>query len=267
MIVVLLMVLLALAGRSFCQAANATSHLKKPLIYQIGNDVRINADGERPLLRALDALQQKYGWIVDYEEPQYSADARTHAPLLPSRRHANAGSFRREGFGVEFTVGPTPDSRPDEKSVLATLVNAYDDDNAVAQFELRNETDNENDKDKQDRRFDVIGITVRNRQDEMQKQQPLLDLPITLAKGSRSAEHMIALICQKVSEKSKIPITVGAIDTSIAGLREVAIGGVEVPARTLLLRTVAAMGNRLSWRLLYDSSSKSYELTISGLQQ
>src|SRR5271170_732454 len=52
-------VLLSLSARGFSQTADATSHLKKPLIYQIGNVVHIHAEGERPLLRALDALREK----------------------------------------------------------------------------------------------------------------------------------------------------------------------------------------------------------------
>ena len=50
--------------------------IKKPLIYQIGQMVHINAAGSRPLLQAVDALQQKYAWIVDYEDPQYLSSTR-----------------------------------------------------------------------------------------------------------------------------------------------------------------------------------------------
>ena len=49
--------IIALPFTSFSQSARATSQIKRPLIYQIGNVVRIYAEGERPLLRALDALQ------------------------------------------------------------------------------------------------------------------------------------------------------------------------------------------------------------------
>lgn len=116
----------------FSQAERATSQTKKPLIYQVGNVVRIDAEGPRSLLRALDALEKKYGWNVDYEEPQYPADLdlTTNLPSLPSRRHANVRNSRREGFSVEFNpapanTGPAPDSRPDEDSVLTAVVDAY----------------------------------------------------------------------------------------------------------------------------------------------
>jgi hypothetical protein len=45
------------------------------------------------------------------------------------------------------------------------------------------------------------------------------------------------------------------------------VGGKEAPARALLSRTLAAMGDHLSWRLLYDPSGASYEFNVSGSSQ
>jgi hypothetical protein len=263
----LLIVLLPLSDGSFSQAVNTTSQIKKPLIYQIGNVVHVNADGERPLLRTLDALQEKYGWIVNYEDPPYATDADEleNAPSLPSRRHVNARNLTKEGFSVEFTVGPSPDSLPAENSVLTTVVNAYNEGSSVAQFELRNEGDNQNKKQKE-RHFDVVGV-ISGEQKGTQNDQPIFDAQITLAKEHRDADTTIALICERVSEQSGIPVTVGATDGKVTETKRVAIGGFAVPARTLLSRALASMGDRLSWRLLYDSSNKSYELSLSGLPQ
>lgn len=44
-----------------------------------------------------------------------------------------------------------------------------------------------------------------------------------------------------------------------------AVGGSRVPARTLLSLTLASMGEKLYWRLIYDAASKSYELSIRSL--
>jgi hypothetical protein len=272
MIVVLPVILLLLTGRSFSQTTNAISHIKKPLIYQIGNVVHINADGERPLLRALEALPQKYSWIVDYEEPQYSreADRTSTADSPPSRRHANARNGSREAFSTEFTVGPTPDSSPDENAVLTTVVGAYNDGSAIAQFELRNESNAGKDNSSRrqhEQRFDVVGIIAIGHQNDTQSQQPILDLPITLRKEPRSAAQTISAICDEVSKKSKVSVGVGAIDDTTNGDKRVAIGGTDVPARALLSSTVTSMRDHLSWRLLYDSGSKSYKLNVIGLPQ
>ena len=253
--------IIALPFTSFSQSARATSQIKRPLIYQIGNVVRIYAEGERPLLRALDALQEKYGWTVDYEDPRYPVDAAvaTNPASLP-RRHANAANFRREAFTVEFNSGSTPDSRPDENTVLTIVVDAYNDSNGAAQFELRKNPDKA-----QARRYAVVGIGIGKADDKQgTSQQPILDLPLTLPIKRRSAEQTIDLICQLVSEHSKVPVTTSGIADSLRWLGEVTIGGVEVPAQNLLESTLQSTGNRpsLSWRLLYDASAQSYEFSL-----
>jgi hypothetical protein len=253
--VIMAVVSILLPGRSVSQAAHTTSQIKKPLIYQVGNVVHIHAEGPRPLLRALEALQDKYGWVVDYEEPQYPADLDLdrNEPSLPRRRHPN-GRNLKGSFSVEFNSGPAPDSSPDENSVLKIVVDSYNYGDADGQFELRKE---------QDGRFDVVGIGVRDQQGEVSSRQPILDLQITLKTKRRSADETIALICQKVGQQSKIPVTPSGIADDVSGNGTVAVGGMRIPARTLLSRTLATMVEHLSWRLLYDVDGKSCELSLA----
>lgn len=256
-IIVTAMVGTVLPARSAPQPGRTTSQIKKPLIYQIGNVVRISADGPRPLLRALDALQDKYGWVVDYEDPQYpdNPDLTTNDQSVPALRRSNSRHLK-ENFTVDFNNGPDPDSAPDEKPVLKIIVDAYNQSEGAGQFELRELPGGH---------FDVVGIGVRNQSGEVSSGQPILDLPITLKTQPRSVDETVALICQKVRQQSKIPVTVGAIPAR--SQKTVAVGGIEVPARTLLLRAIAPMGAHLSWRLLYDSTSKSYRLSAGVLSQ
>src|SRR5579862_5238750 len=52
-------------------APGARPYLKEAAISQTAGTVRIEANSPRPLAQVLDALRQKYGWVVDYEDPQY----------------------------------------------------------------------------------------------------------------------------------------------------------------------------------------------------
>ncbi len=246
--------ILLLASSSFAQQTNPA--LKKPLIYQIGQVVHLNASGPRPVLQALDALQQKYSWVVDYEDPQYPAMAgEANRPSPPNRRHANIAG--ENAFSVQFNVGPTPDSRPDEEAVLTSVIDAYNQSGGAAEFKLMNEGD---------AGFAVVGVGVRDTNNEITGQQPVLDLPISFAPERRSAGETIALICRKVSQASKVPISVNP-DENLHGKASVAIGGSGVPARTLLSRTMEALGGNLYWRLIYDAGGKNYVLSIQSLSR
>lgn len=249
-----------LASSSFGQGQLSNPALKKPVIYQIGQVVHLNATGPRPLLQAIDALQQKYGWVVDYEDPQYppasaAAPSRTSPP---NRRHANIAETSENAFSVQFNVGPTPDSRPDEATVLTTVVDAYNQSGGAAEFKLLKLLR------EHDAGFAVIAIGVRDINNEIASQQPVLDLPISLASERRSAGETIALICRKVSEASKVPIAANPTE-DLHGNASVAVGGSGVPARTLLSHTIEAMGQNLYWRLIYDAAGKNYVLSIQGL--
>jgi len=68
-------------------AAPREAYLKDATISETAGTVRINADSPRPLEQVLDALQRKYGWVVNYEDPQYvaTADYIENAGSDPSR--------------------------------------------------------------------------------------------------------------------------------------------------------------------------------------
>jgi hypothetical protein len=249
---------LLFASTSFCQAPQQTNPaLKKPLIYQVGQVVQINATGPRPLLQAIDALQQKYGWVVDYEDPQYppAMAGTANRPSPPNRSHANIAGTGENAFSVQFNVGPTPDSRPDEEAVLMTVIDAYNQSGGAAEFKLLKE---------RDAGFAVVAVGVRDISNEMASQQPVLDLPISLASERRSAGETIALICQKVSQASKAHISVNPTE-NLHENASVTIGGSSMEARTLLSRTLSSMGEKLYWRLIYDAGGKNYVLSIQGL--
>jgi hypothetical protein len=249
--------ILLLTSNSFAQAPQQTNPaLKKPLIYQIGQVVHLNAGGPRPLLQAIDALQQKYGWVVDYEDPQYSAAVAGAAnrPSPPNRRRANMVGNSENAFSVQFNVGPTPDSRPDEATVLTTVIDAYNQSGGAAEFKLLRE---------HDAGFAVVGVGVRDINNEIASQQPVLDSPISLASERRSAGETIALICRKVSQASRVPISVNPAE-NLDGNAGVVVGGSSVPARTLLSRALLSRGEKLYWRLIYDAGGKNYVLSIQS---
>ncbi len=267
-IVLVSLIAMALSGKGFSQPEPATSRLKNPVIYQIGNVLHIRAEAPRSLLRVLDALQEQYGWTVNYEDPQYpaGADADANPAPLPQRRSPRARNYVRGGFTAVVDVTPTPNGpqngRPDENAVLTAMVNAYNQGDAGSQFELRRQKDG---------RFDVVGMLDASQNSDESggaRQEPILDLPISLETQRRTANQTLMAICQELTEQSKIAITAALIDANSTrqgmGNVVVTVGGNLAPARTLLAQTLASIGERLSWRLLYDSASKSYRLEVTA---
>ena len=251
-------VLMALVGYlvGYYDAVGQTGpEIKKPLVYQIGRYVHINASGARPLLQAIDALQQKYGWIVDYEDPEYLSAPGTavNGPTPSHMRHAYAQGSHGDSFSVQFPAAPN--SVPDEASVLTTVVDAYDQSDGGAEFKLIKENG---------ARFAVVGVGARGDNGETVSQPPILDTPVTLAKEQRSARETIALICQRVSEAGKVKVS---LDVNFTYGETVMVSGVNTPARALLSQTLLTLGGSLYWRLIYEAERKNCGLSIQKLSQ
>lgn len=78
--------------------------------------------------------------------------------------------------------------------MLTAVIDAYNQSGA-AEFNLLKQPD---------AGFAVVGTGVRDTNNEITS-QPVLDLPVSLASARRSAGETIALICQKVSQESRVP--------------------------------------------------------------
>ena len=236
-------------------AQQQTSQIDKPAIYQIGEYLHINASGPRSLLQAVEAVQQKFGWAVDYEDPQYIVAPENPAarPSPPHRLRSMAQTGNANGgFSLQFQLGANPNAAPDEQKLLAALVDAFNQSSSSAQFKLLPQKNGG---------FAIVGVEAQGANGQMVAQQPLLDLPITLSRRQRSAADAIAAIARELSQQSKLPVSTHLAD-NVSGSASAVIGGNAAPARELLAQALAALGGQAYWQLLYNADSKSYELNI-----
>jgi hypothetical protein len=248
----------------FAEGAQAqASFSKQATISETAGKLRLSGNDSRPLTQALTALQQKFGWRLNYEDPQYISklDVVAAKDLLDKSSYPD-GEHRipRGGvFAVEFPAGSPPDAAPDEQKTLQLIVDAYNRSGNPGQFELRR------DKDRTEQVFDVVGTAAHDNQGRVSGQQAVLDLPITLAVEERTASDTIDLICQKIAEKAHVKITLGVHPLGLDRIK-VTVGGKELAARSYLFRALESPGPPLSWRLLYDPDSNSYFMNLHHIK-
>jgi hypothetical protein len=239
------LIVILVAFQAFSQTAQNTGpYLKQASISEAGGTVRINANSARPLAQVLDALQRKYGWVVDYEEPQYVSQMDTvEAPGGASQSLPSGGSF-----SVEF-----PASAPDEEKTLRLVVDSYNHSKNPGRFELRRGAQNS---------FYVVGTAAHDQKGGIAQQQVLLDFPVTLTTQERTLADTVNLICQETAAQGHTPVTLGVSPTGLLAHNTAKIGGTKVSARDLLSESLTATHHSLYWRLLFDPSSKGYFLNI-----
>ncbi len=233
-------------------ARETSSYLKQAAISETAGTIHIVANSPRPLAQTLDALQQKYGWVVDYEDPQFiskldlaeTGDAANRAPASNLLARVPGGG----PFSVEF-----PASTPEEEKTLQLVVDSYNRSNNPGRFELR--------RGKQEAFF-VVGAEARDERGQISHQRVLLDVPITLATRRRTVSDTVNLIFRKIAEHRRMAISVGVSPRNLLDHTNVTVGGTKVSARDLLLQTLTSTHRNLYWRLLFDPNSKGYFLDI-----
>jgi hypothetical protein len=224
-------------------AAAAASYAKEAVITESAGTVRITANSPRPLEQALDALQRKYGWVVNYEDPQYlSAVDLVKATDQDSQLPAGGN------FTFEFSS-----AAPDEEKTLRGLVDTYNKSKNPGHFELRHTADGV---------FNVVGTAGHSDKGEIVQQQAPFDLPLTLADQEKTIDETVTRICAEVSKQSHSNVVLAILPRKVLSQNRVALGGNKVAARELLARSLVATHGKIYWRLLFDPASKSYYLDL-----
>ncbi|MFZ0319796.1 MAG: hypothetical protein WAL56_11780 [Candidatus Sulfotelmatobacter sp.] len=245
----------------FCCSAGTAygqeSYSKQATISEVDGKVHLVANDSRPLAQALDALQQKYGWRVNYEDPQYTSkvdliDAKglQDKSSYPNGQHRvpNGGSF-----AAELGAVPAAQASLDEKKTLQSLIDSYNRSSNPGRFELR--------EDRTEQAFDVVGTAAHDSEGRIAPQPVLLDSSITIDTQERTFSDTVDLICQKLAEKTHVPITFGVHPLGLDRVH-VTVGGKDLTGRSLLLRAIDPTGRKLCWRLLFDPDSGGYFLNL-----
>jgi hypothetical protein len=219
------------------------SYTKEALITETAGTVRITANSPRPLEQVLDALQRKYGWVINYEDPQYVSAVDVVKAADEDAQVPAGGSFT-----FEF-----PGAAPNEERVLQQLVESYNKSKNPGHFELRHTDDG---------MFNVVGIAGHGEKGEIVQQQAPLDFPLSLANQEQSIDGVVNRICAEVSKKSRSNVVLAISPRKILSQNRVVVGGKKVAARELLAKGLVAAHGKIYWRLLFDPNSKSYYLDL-----
>jgi len=234
----------------------ASPYLREATITQAGSTIHIVANSPRPLAQILDALRQKYDWLVDYEDPRYVSTAD-----LVERPGPNGATLSLPAggtFSVDVPPGSPATAPPPEDKTLQLILDAYNHSKNPGRFELRKNEDGS---------FVVVGAGAQDEKGKIVAQEVPFDLPITLSSQERSATDTVLLICQEVAERTHVQITLGVTPRKPMDHTNVTVGGgTKMQARTLLAHTLAPTGHTMYWRLLFDPGSKGYFLDIHAVR-
>lgn len=235
-------------------------YMKVGLVQHRGNTVTAYANFPRPLLQALTAVRSEYGWAVNYEDPPYASSYDLIDATDPVWRanHPNEQGFigiAGGSFQSTFEENPaTVESRSGEEEILNKIVSDYNSGGNPGKFLVRNEGNGY---------YSVLGRSIRNDTGQDEPVSSILDTVIWVPTANRNADETIDIIFQAISRATGVQFMNGFFANNLLLHSWVTIGGNQVTARTLLLRTMTAMQRPAIWTLEYDPNAKEYMFDVS----
>jgi hypothetical protein len=218
--------------------------------------IQVDASTGRPLAEAIRALEERYGWVITYEDPpfEHASDTEDVTSLVRRDGDLTKKVIVPKGFPFTFVYDLSPDRstpRDDPKTLLQNLLADYELSGNPGAFRMI-EADNV---------FHVVPVAVKDPNGSLVKLRSVLDARVSLPDDQRSLYLRIDAVLRAVTAASGTRIINGASGNLFlqTHLRD---GADNEVARDVLMRSLKATGRKLSWQLFYGPRLKDYVLNI-----
>jgi hypothetical protein len=216
--------------------------------------VLLKIDSGRPVDRAVDTLQTRYGYVITYEDPRYTneddlqdvaakvrKDYSRYPPGLAPKLMVPKGGKLTLRLPASKDISPQ-----DLASILQQLARAQGTSSRGGHFRVAQVGDV----------FHLVPTEVRNRKGNWSHYNSLLDTPISLPKQDRSESELYRAIADAVSAATHVRLWIVVNGGIVIGLvspeLHTSMGATLEPARNVLMRALQLHRSRRTWAVLYD---------------
>lgn len=222
--------------------------------------VKLSVDNPRPMAEAVKQLQEKYGWIITYEDPRLVNESDLLDVTDPNYRQAHPGGRRALApkggrLEISYFVSSATGKPENPRALLQMLLNAQAASANPGRFELK----------QTGQVFHVIPAQVKDVRGRWIHQASILGIPITFPEKERSVFETLETITRALSSATQMKVTIGTIPLNFFVRHRVTQSASGEPAREVLLRTLESTNRKYSWRLLYDPGMKMLALNVRSV--
>jgi hypothetical protein len=238
----------------------AAAHSSQALCATPGPTQSVSVDDPRPIDKAIEILQSKYGYIITYEDPRYVyagdlKDITQEIRTSVDPRYKRIKTLVPVGGTVNLSL-PMASSVNDSRSMAAVLTQLLQS-HAALQRDGRFRLEQTGDV------FHIVPAEIQDADGTWRSQVPPLDYAITVSKiTNANGLTMLHAICAALT-KAGARVFEGTVPLNVLNQYRGDLEAENESARSVLLRMLAATGSRLAWSLLYDPNLKAYFLNIS----
>lgn len=213
---------------------------------QLGRRVLIDVNDPRPLKAAIESLENQVSWPITYEDPQYAHDsdvADVTQTVRKDKDPAKPKVFVPRGGRFTFSYDiPTAATSQQQAAVVNALLEQYRFSGFPGEFRVI----------ATEGVFHVVPFSIKNRKGMQERTGSILSGRISVPRGQRNTFAMIQAILTAVSHTNRVTVVPGMMPLNLLSQVSVTDGADNESARVVLLRTLAATGQKLAWQLLYQ---------------
>ncbi|MBI1747001.1 MAG: hypothetical protein HYR55_10490 [Acidobacteria bacterium] len=222
--------------------------------------VKLSVDDPRPVAKAIETLQAKYGVVITYEDPRYLHEgdikdvteqvrkdlARYEKGKAPRVLIPKGGKI-----DIAYSVSPTTGKPENLAALLQMLLDAHaaNDNPGVFRVEQSGEI------------LHVVPAQAKNTEGQWVEQSSILDARITLPEQERNLEETLQAITRAVGQATQADIGIAGPPNLLIHSRT-RLGATHERARDVLVRALENSPRKISWRLFYGPDLKHYALNI-----
>jgi hypothetical protein len=213
----------------------------------------IDVDNARPVLRAVEALRERYCLPITYEEPRYvfaqDLEDISYIHRGPTASGVKLTAPRRGVIHFKYAeAGGSP--REDITSLLRRLVTEYASQGGPV-FDVRERTTRNGPQ------WNVVASKARNENGTFVDQPDILGASVFIPKAQRSKAEFLAEMLQQLRTETGYRVVLGTTETSMNTME---LGADNSPARDVLL---GLYSTSMVWDLNYDAEEEgTYVLSL-----
>ena len=217
----------------------------------------VTVQDPRPVAKAIQELDKRYGWQITYEDPPYNHDSdmpdvtplvQEGALVAPDASHVTVPKAAILSF-------PLPATNQDELSIVNGVVKIYNESHRGFEFAVVRGAG----------LLHVVPRKARGLSGNLEPVKPVLDALITIEPRERTSEALLEEILKKVSIATNTDVGFGTVPGNLLSLTKTSIGGSGRTARSILEQWILERRSRFSWWLFYTPDEKEYFLNIGQI--
>jgi hypothetical protein len=232
-------------GMAFGQALSAPhTYALSAVIEHHAGSATVKANSAIPMEQAVAAVNEEYGWVVDYEDPPYAG---TDVTLRPRSSAGGPPDTVVAGGAFQSTYPETPNmwsSRATEMEVLQKIVADYNASGNPGRFTVMELPDGN---------FDVVGVATHSSSGAEVPITPTLNTRISIPVAPRTITATLHAILEAALHTKVFiggPGGLGGIGSGSGVGEGITVGGSNVPARDLVMQVIQKFGGKWAWGLV-----------------